>query len=117
MKVDGAYALLHVRDTGVGISEAFRPHLFESFQQASSGLTRTHQGAGLGLAIAKRLAESMHGTLEVESTEGVGSVFTIRLPLAPSGDSGMGHHQRRLPWPESGDRTRTDAPERSRPVR
>ena len=111
MSVDGAHALLHVRDTGVGISEAFRPPLFESFQQASTGLKRTHQGAGLGLAIAKRLAESMHGTIDVESEEGVGSVFTIRLPLAPSGDSGMGRHQRGLPWPDSADRMQTDTPE------
>jgi len=110
MNVDGGHAHLHIRDTGVGISEAFRPHLFEAFHQASVGLKRTHQGAGLGLAIAKRLAESMYGTLDVESEEGVGSVFTIRLPLAPSGDSGMGRHQRNLPWPEAGDRTQIDTP-------
>lgn len=110
MEADGAYALLHVRDTGVGIPDDFRPRLFESFQQASTGITRTHQGAGLGLAIAKRLAESMHGTIEVESTQGAGSVFTLRVPLAPSGDSGIGRHQRALPWPDSGDRPTPDVP-------
>ena len=115
MDVDGAHARLHVRDTGVGIPDAFRPHLFEAFQQASTGLKRTHQGTGLGLAIAKRLAESMHGTVEVESEYGVGSVFTIRLPLAPSGDSGMGRHQRALPWPDSSGRVPANAPTPSEP--
>lgn len=110
---DGAYARLHIRDTGVGISETFRPHLFESFQQASTGVKRTHQGAGLGLAIAKRLAESMNGTIKVESEEGVGSTFTVQLPLAPSGDSGIGRHQRTLPWPDTRPQSAEDTPEPS----
>ena len=113
MDEDGTHAHLHIRDTGVGISEAFRPHLFEAFHQASVGLKRTHQGAGLGLAIAKRLTESMHGTIEVTSEEGVGSVFTVRLPLAPAGDPGIGRHQRDLPWPDSADRASTDVPKPS----
>lgn len=110
LATDSTHAQLRVRDTGAGISEAFRPHLFEAFQQASIGLKRTHQGAGLGLTIAKRLVEAMQGTIEVESEEHVGSVFTICLPLTPSESSGIGHHQRDLPWPDSSDRASTDVP-------
>ncbi|MEO0557514.1 MAG: PAS domain-containing sensor histidine kinase [Bacteroidota bacterium] len=108
LEADDSHARVRVRDTGVGISEAFRPHLFEAFQQASVGLKRTHQGAGLGLTLAKRLVDSMQGTIEVESDEGVGSTFTIRLPLALPEGSGIGHHQRDLPWPDSSPRTPTD---------
>ncbi|GAB5533840.1 MAG: hypothetical protein Rubg2KO_00890 [Rubricoccaceae bacterium] len=108
METDGAQAQLHVRDTGVGIPETFRPHLFEAFRQASTGIKRTHQGTGLGLAIAKRLAESMNGTLDVDSEDGTGSVFTLRLPLAPTEGAGVGLHQRDLPWPDSSDRAPTN---------
>ncbi len=75
-------AVLRVRDTGIGIGEDFLPELFDSFKQESTGMQRSHEGSGLGLSITKRLVELMDGTVEVESTRGVGSVFTVRLPLA-----------------------------------
>jgi PAS domain S-box-containing protein len=71
-----------VRDTGVGIDPSFIPHLFDAFRQESDGVGRTHEGAGLGLAITKRLAEMMGGTIDVESEKGVGTRFTVVLPLA-----------------------------------
>lgn len=70
-----------VRDTGCGISADFMPHLFTDFRQESTGLSRSHEGAGLGLAIAARLVRGMGGELKVESEVGSGSAFTIRLPL------------------------------------
>lgn len=72
-----------VEDTGPGISEAALPHVFDEFWQASSGIGRTHEGLGLGLAVARRFVELMGGRIEAESTPGEGSRFTIWLPAAP----------------------------------
>ena len=69
-----------VEDTGVGISEAFLPHLFEPFRQASEGLARSHEGSGLGLSITKQLVELMGGTIAVESEVGAGTRFTVEVP-------------------------------------
>ncbi len=69
-----------VRDTGVGIPEDKVAAVFEPFVQVSSDLTRTEEGTGLGLAISRQLARGMGGNLVVESTPGVGSVFTLKLP-------------------------------------
>ena len=71
-----------VADTGVGIAPQMLPHLFEKFVQAEGGATREYGGAGLGLAICRRLVDLMGGTLMVESELGRGSTFTILLPIA-----------------------------------
>jgi signal transduction histidine kinase len=71
---------LVVADTGVGIDEAFLPQLFEAFQQESSGLAREFEGSGLGLTITHRLVSLLEGTIDVESTKGEGTTFTVRLP-------------------------------------
>ena len=70
----------HVRDTGVGISKDFRPHLFEPFRQESMGERREFEGNGLNLSIAKRLVDLIGGEIHVESTKGVGSTFTLAVP-------------------------------------
>jgi len=72
-----------VRDTGVGISEEFLPHIFDEFRQESSGADREFEGSGLGLAIAERLVKLMEGEIEVVTEKGKGSTFTVVLPRAP----------------------------------
>jgi PAS domain S-box-containing protein len=72
-----------IRDTGIGISEAFLPHVFERFRQAESAVTRSHRGMGLGLAIVRHLVELHGGTVTVASEgENKGATFTLRVPLA-----------------------------------
>jgi PAS domain S-box-containing protein len=80
LDAEGDEAVLRVRDTGIGIDARFLPQLFEEFKQESTGFDRSHEGTGLGLAITKRLVELMRGRIEVESTKGGGSTFTVRLP-------------------------------------
>ena len=72
---------LEVEDTGIGIDPAYLPHLFDEFSQESSGSDRSHEGAGLGLAITKRLVDGLGGSIEVRSRQGAGSVFSVVLPV------------------------------------
>jgi signal transduction histidine kinase len=74
------WATVEVDDTGIGIDKEFLPKLFRDFEQESRGRSRTHEGYGLGLAISSRLAKRMGGHIEVESTKGEGSTFTLFLP-------------------------------------
>ncbi len=76
-----------VTDTGPGIAPELLPRLFTAFTQVHGGMSRHHEGVGLGLAIAGRLVELMNGKVEVHSTPGVGSVFKFVLPLGPAQSS------------------------------
>jgi two-component system, sensor histidine kinase len=71
---------ISVQDTGIGIPPAARAAIFEAFSQADNSLTRSYGGIGIGLAIVERLTRYLGGTLELESEEGVGSVFRLNFP-------------------------------------
>jgi len=83
--VQGDGVQLTVADTGPGIDPAFLPRLFDDFAQADESITRGHEGAGLGLAICRRLVVAMGGTISVQSALEKGSTFTINLPLSRAG--------------------------------
>jgi two-component system phosphate regulon sensor histidine kinase PhoR len=73
---------LDVADSGVGIQEKNLPHVFDEFFREKRKETREIEGNGLGLAIVKRLVERASGRIEVQSAEGVGTTFSLRLPPA-----------------------------------
>jgi signal transduction histidine kinase len=73
-----------VEDNGVGIPAQEVEQLFTAFYQVDSSSTRLHEGTGLGLALTKRLVELQGGTIAVESQEGKGSKFIVRLPVSPA---------------------------------
>jgi PAS domain S-box-containing protein len=83
---EGDDAVVTVTDTGIGIAPDILARIFDRFRQADSTITRRHGGLGLGLAIARHLAELHGGTVRADSPGvGRGSTFTVRLPLAASG--------------------------------
>ena len=76
----GDYVSIKVHDTGIGIPANKIACITNPFEQAASHYTREHEGTGLGLAITKDLVELHGGTLHIDSTVGVGTSVTIRLP-------------------------------------
>ena len=70
-----------VHDSGIGIAPERLEHMFDAFQQADTSISRRYGGTGLGLPIARTLAERMGGTLRAASQEGQGSIFTLEIPL------------------------------------
>ncbi len=75
--------VIRVRDSGVGISPALLPNVFDLFTQAERSLDRSQGGLGIGLALVQRLTELHDGTVEAQSELGHGSEFIVRLPLQP----------------------------------
>ena len=68
-------------DTGIGMSEEFQKHVFEAFTQEDTSARTTYSGIGLGLAITKKLVNCMNGEISFESERGIGTVFTVKLPV------------------------------------
>ena len=83
-RVENNHYLISVKDTGIGIRPDALKGLFQPFHQIDTGLTRKHEGSGLGLSICKKLLNMMGGTIDVESELGSGSIFTMRFPMAPN---------------------------------
>ncbi len=81
---EGDRAKVVVADTGIGIPAESLPNLFQEFYRAKNAKALDEAGTGLGLAIVKDLVERYGGRIDVESREGVGTTFTVTLPLAPS---------------------------------
>jgi signal transduction histidine kinase len=80
---------ISVQDHGVGISPSDLPHIFQPFFRGAKSIDAQIHGTGLGLAVAKRIAEAMGGRLSVQSEPGVGSIFTLHLSVAPRWDARM----------------------------
>ena len=91
-RYDGKATLkLTFRDTGIGMSEDYLPHLFDAFSQEDSSATNQYGSTGLGLPITKSIIELMNGSIEVESRKGLGTTFTVFVTLGESShkDDGM----------------------------
>ncbi|MBR4164540.1 MAG: response regulator, partial [Solobacterium sp.] len=73
-----------IRDTGIGMSKEFLPHIFDAFSQEDSSSTSTYGSTGLGMPITKSIVELMNGHIEVESEKGKGTVFTVTVTLGES---------------------------------
>lgn len=80
------HILISVKDNGMGISEKDQHHIFQPFFQAEHTLSRSFEGAGLGLAISKGIVQSQKGKMWVESKLGVGSTFYFTIPVKPARD-------------------------------
>ncbi len=82
------WVVFRIADTGIGMTPEQMQALFQEFSQADASITRKYGGTGLGLALTRRMCEIMGATISVESSPGIGSLFTVRLPacaLHPTG--------------------------------
>ena len=76
------YVRIDITDTGIGMDPDFLPQVFDEFSQESTGHGRSFEGSGLGLAIVKGLVDLMKGRIEIESTKGKGTRFSVYIPRA-----------------------------------
>ncbi|WP_373551451.1 two-component regulator propeller domain-containing protein [Haliscomenobacter sp.] len=77
----GGAVEIKLRDTGIGIAEDQLPHIFDRFYQVDDSATRGAEGTGIGLALVREMVKHLQGTLVVESEPGMGTVFTVQLPI------------------------------------
>ncbi len=85
LKDDSGEVWISVEDRGLGISSSDLPHIFDPFYRSPKIVDAQIHGTGLGLAVAKRIAEAMGGRLSVRSAQGLGSAFTLHLPAVAQG--------------------------------
>lgn len=86
LTADDYYATIKVNDTGIGVLPEDLPHIFERFYRADRARSRDRGGSGLGLTIAQSIVQEHDGDIQVESTPGKGSTFTLRLPVVKESD-------------------------------
>jgi len=87
IQAEGAFAIIEIEDTGIGIAAHDLPHIFEPFYRADKSRPVRGGSAGFGLAIARAIVYGHDGIIDVESTPGEGSIFRVKLPLPPTGSS------------------------------
>ena len=95
MRQDGDDLVLSVSDTGIGIPASEVEHLFERFHRVHGAQSRSYEGSGIGLALVAELAAVHGGAVSAESTVGVGTTFTVRIPLTDRASAGRGDESRR----------------------
>jgi len=98
-EIDGGDAAIHVADSGIGVASEHLPFLFDEFYRVRGSDERKTAGTGLGLPICRRIATELGGRIEVESTAGVGTMFSVTLPLIQSDEHA----------PESGRATESES--------
>jgi PAS domain S-box-containing protein len=74
--------VVKIKDEGIGMSESYQKHLFQTFSQEVVGTSRPFEGVGLGLALTKKYMDNMNGSISIQSKQGVGTTVTLKLPLA-----------------------------------
>lgn len=77
---DGFSAAVDITDTGIGISDNYKGHIFDEFRQVSEGYTRKYEGTGLGLTLTKKVLNLLNGSIKFTSIQGKGSTFTVTIP-------------------------------------
>lgn len=84
--VRGGFLYSVVSDTGIGIPETFIEHLFEPFSQVDASASKMHGGTGLGLALCKRYADLLKGTISIKSSPGIGTEVSVSIPLSTAAE-------------------------------
>lgn len=109
LEQSGGFVCLTVADTGVGIPAAELPKIFERFERVEGARGRSFEGSGIGLALVQELVKLHGGFVDVESEEGVGTRFRVRIPAILSAQAAVQQAQRRNRNRESMTATRIDA--------